>query len=64
MLPFILVILFELTVLQGNYSPWGVMDWIHGTSAGGDIREDAEEEWDKHQQGKTNRRSQRSKGKA
>ncbi|OBT69410.1 hypothetical protein VE03_01088 [Pseudogymnoascus sp. 23342-1-I1] len=29
---------------EGNFAPWGVMDWVHGTSAGGDIIEDVMDE--------------------
>lgn len=34
---------------RGNFAPWGLMDWIHGTSIGGDVVEDMKDEADKHQ---------------
>jgi hypothetical protein len=33
---------------KGNFAPWGVLDWIHGTSAGGGIEEDVAGEMEKH----------------
>ncbi|KAF4122259.1 Fatty acid hydroxylase superfamily [Geosmithia morbida] len=32
----------------GNFGPWGVLDWAHGTSRGGDVVSDAKDEADKH----------------
>ena len=32
----------------GNFAPWGLLDWICGTSEGGDIGDDVLEEMDKH----------------
>jgi len=34
---------------RGNFAPWGLMDWIHGTSIGGDVVEDMKDEAEKHQ---------------
>jgi hypothetical protein len=34
---------------MGNFAPWGLMDWIHGTSVGGDVVEDMKDEAEKHQ---------------
>ncbi|KAI1363124.1 sterol desaturase family [Xylaria arbuscula] len=34
---------------RGNYSAWGVLDWIHGTSVGKDVVEDIRDEAEKHQ---------------
>ncbi|KAH8592507.1 hypothetical protein B0O99DRAFT_629905 [Bisporella sp. PMI_857] len=34
---------------QGNYSPWGLLDWIHGTSIGPDVVDDIRDESEKHQ---------------
>jgi hypothetical protein len=31
---------------RGNFAPWGLIDWIHGTSIGGDVMKD---ETEKHQ---------------
>lgn len=28
---------------KGNFAPWGVMDWICGTSVGGDVMEDVKQ---------------------
>ena len=33
---------------EGNYGCWGLVDWVMGTSVGGDLLEDAEDEADKH----------------
>ena len=32
----------------GNFSPWGVLDWVHGTSLGGDVLADVRDEAAKH----------------
>ncbi|OBT72426.1 hypothetical protein VF21_08201 [Pseudogymnoascus sp. 05NY08] len=34
---------------RGNFAPWGFMDWLHGTSVGGDVMEDVRDEAEKHQ---------------
>lgn len=34
---------------RGNYAPWGFLDWVHGTSAGGDVVDDVRDEAEKHQ---------------
>lgn len=28
--------------VEGNYGPWGVLDWVCGTSVGGDEEEDGD----------------------
>jgi len=33
---------------KGNFAPWGIMDWIHGTSVGADVVDDARDEAEKH----------------
>ncbi|SPO03663.1 related to C-4 methyl sterol oxidase [Cephalotrichum gorgonifer] len=33
---------------KANYGTWGVLDWVHGTSRGGDIMADVRDEADKH----------------
>ena len=33
---------------SANFSVWGVLDWMHGTSKGGDVLEDVKGEADKH----------------
>jgi hypothetical protein len=33
---------------QGNFAPWGLMDWIHGTSIGADVMDDVSDEAEKH----------------
>ncbi|KAF2020053.1 hypothetical protein BU24DRAFT_387284 [Aaosphaeria arxii CBS 175.79] len=33
---------------DGNYGPLGVMDWVHGTTLGGDVVDDLRAEMDKH----------------
>ncbi|TVY26846.1 hypothetical protein LHYA1_G004440 [Lachnellula hyalina] len=33
---------------RGNYSPWGLMDWVHGTTVGPDVMDDVGEEAEKH----------------
>ncbi|KAI0505455.1 hypothetical protein F5B22DRAFT_627808 [Xylaria bambusicola] len=33
---------------RGNYSAWGLLDWIHGTSVGKDVLEDIRDEAEKH----------------
>lgn len=34
---------------KGNFAPWGIMDWIHGTSIGADVVDDMKDEAQKHQ---------------
>lgn len=33
---------------KGNYAPWGLLDWIHGTSIGPGFEEDVADEAEKH----------------
>lgn len=33
---------------EGNFGAWGLMDWVFGTSVGGDLLDDIEDEADKH----------------
>ncbi|KAH6678132.1 hypothetical protein B0J14DRAFT_581989 [Halenospora varia] len=33
---------------RGNFSPWGVMDWVHGSSIGADVVDDMKDEAEKH----------------
>jgi hypothetical protein len=33
---------------KGNFAPWGLLDWVHGTSSGPDVMDDARDEADKH----------------
>ncbi|KAK1755412.1 hypothetical protein QBC47DRAFT_189024 [Echria macrotheca] len=33
----------------GNFGCWGVLDWVHGTSLGGDVVQDVRDEAEKHQ---------------
>ncbi|KAI9839896.1 MAG: hypothetical protein M1819_000088 [Sarea resinae] len=33
---------------KGNFAPWGIMDWIHGTSVGDGVEEDVRNEMGKH----------------
>ena len=33
---------------KASYGAWGVLDWAHGTSRGGDVLKDAKDEADKH----------------
>ncbi|KAM3073252.1 hypothetical protein ACMFMG_008961 [Clarireedia jacksonii] len=33
----------------GNFAPWGLLDWIHGTSIGRGVEEDIADEAEKHQ---------------
>ncbi|RDL41920.1 uncharacterized protein BP5553_01899 [Venustampulla echinocandica] len=33
---------------KGNFGPLGILDWIHGTSIGGDVAEDVIDEAEKH----------------
>jgi hypothetical protein len=33
---------------KGNYGSFGAADWISGTSVGGNVVEDLQKEWDKH----------------
>lgn len=33
---------------KASYGAWGVLDWAHGTSRGGDVLKDARDEADKH----------------
>lgn len=33
---------------DGNFAPWGLMDWIHGTSIGADVVDDMKDEAEKH----------------
>jgi hypothetical protein len=37
-----------LTQGKGNYGSFGAVDWISGTSVGGNVVEDLQKEWDKH----------------
>ncbi|KAM0140502.1 hypothetical protein ACHAP3_002809 [Botrytis cinerea] len=34
---------------KGNFAPWGLLDWIHGTSLGSGLEEDVANEAEKHQ---------------
>jgi hypothetical protein len=34
---------------KGNFAPWGILDWLHGTSIGPDVIDDAKDEAEKHQ---------------
>lgn len=34
---------------RGNFAPWGLMDWIHGTSIGGNVMDDMKDEAERHQ---------------
>ncbi|KAL2193362.1 hypothetical protein P885DRAFT_63992 [Corynascus similis CBS 632.67] len=34
---------------KGNFGSWGVLDWAHGTSVGGDVMGDLRDEAEKHQ---------------
>jgi hypothetical protein len=33
---------------RGNFAPWGLMDWLRGTSIGPDLVEDMKDKADKH----------------
>lgn len=33
---------------NGNFAPWGLMDWIHGTNIGADVVDDMKDEAEKH----------------
>ncbi|KAG7287225.1 hypothetical protein NEMBOFW57_006731 [Staphylotrichum longicolle] len=33
---------------SGNFGSWGVLDWVHGTSVGGDVMGDLRDEAEKH----------------
>lgn len=50
-----------LTVAQGNFAPWGLLDWIHGTTAGNDLRDDAEDALELQQLKEELRERRRSK---
>ncbi|KAL9109373.1 MAG: hypothetical protein Q9227_006003 [Pyrenula ochraceoflavens] len=50
---------------EGNFGPWGLCDWVCGTSVGGDVGEDVVEEVRKHDlEGKVERGVQRGRKKA
>jgi hypothetical protein len=34
---------------RGNFAPWGLMDWVHGTSIGQDVLDDVKDEAGKHE---------------
>jgi hypothetical protein len=34
---------------KGNFAPWGLLDWVHGTSIGADVLDDLGQEAEKHQ---------------
>jgi hypothetical protein len=34
---------------KGNFAPWGLLDWLHGTSIGPDVIDDVKNEGEKHQ---------------
>lgn len=34
---------------KGNFAPWGLLDWLHGTSIGPDVIDDVKDEAEKHQ---------------
>ncbi len=46
---------------RGNFAPWGLLDWVHGTSIGGDVMEDIGDEAEKHQ---VKERSEKARGNA
>lgn len=33
---------------RGNFAPWGLIDWLHGTSIGADVVEDMKDEAEEH----------------
>jgi len=33
---------------RGNFAPWGLMDWVHGTGIGPDVVDDMRDEAEKH----------------
>lgn len=33
---------------DGNYAAFGALDWVNGTSVGGDVVDDMKAEWEKH----------------
>jgi len=33
---------------KGNFAPWGLLDWVHGTSIGPDVIDNAKDEAEKH----------------
>ncbi|KAF2433350.1 SulP family sulfate permease, partial [Tothia fuscella] len=33
---------------DGNYAAFGALDWVNGTSVGGDVADDMKAEWEKH----------------
>ncbi len=33
---------------KGNFAPWGLLDWAHGTGIGGDVVDDLKSEADEH----------------
>lgn len=41
---------------KGNYAPWGVLDWIHGTTIGSNVKEDTELAVDRHEERKGRRK--------
>lgn len=45
---------------RGNYAPWGLLDWLHGTSAGRDVVEDVRGEVEKQDVNETVGRTLRS----
>lgn len=36
------------TSSSGNFGAWGVLDWVHGTTVGGDVMADVRDEAEKH----------------
>ena len=46
---------------KGNYAPWGILDWLHGTSVGPNVVDDVKDEAEKHQ---VKERGRRALGKA
>src|SRR5213076_823020 len=53
---------------QGNFAPWGFLDWLHGTSVGGDVMKSIKDEMEKNsvtekaRNARTNTKGQGRKG--
>jgi hypothetical protein len=46
----------HMATQKGNYAPFGVLDWVHGTSIGGDVMDDLSAEMEKRDvQGKADK---------
>ncbi|KAF8244323.1 sterol desaturas-like protein family [Wilcoxina mikolae CBS 423.85] len=40
---------------EGNFAPWGLLDWVHGTTVGEDVKDDVQEALEEYEERKERR---------